>query len=384
MTTATRVNYRDLPPLSKAEHEKAPRPDLASQTLLAKIDTCHRSAFLHLKYGGEDRDENGERVLGAWQSHALIRGAFFHETIRRAKRMLLDSEETSMPGDLCKELAMEVIAEHPELPLPEYEQDAIRVMSHNWGEATVIDPETMIGLEQEFRWELSNGTVTGRPDFAEITPFNTLKVKDYKTSLAMPSADELENGRRSFQNKLYACLILFGKPVGEDFNLGTGIQEVEARQEFPRYVNDETGELIGRDARFHRNYLSSDFRATLEGHLDKLAHAFETRRWQAVQGSHCGECPAKTECPLPEHLRDLPEITTYEQAQDAGEAVLALEPELRRLRAGMRAFADEDGRPIYVGTDFAWDFKPQTNAKSVTSTVFRKRKVTAEEREANG
>lgn len=356
-------------------------PELASQTLLAKVDTCHRSAFLHLKYGGEERDENGERTLGSWQSHALIRGALFHECIRRAKQMLLDSDETSMPGELVKELMTGIIAEHPELPLPEFEQDACRVMAYNWGEATIIDPASMISLEQEFRWELENGTISGRPDFAEVTPFNTLRVKDYKTSLAMPSRDELQNGRKSFQNKLYSALILFGKPAGEDFSLGSGIQTVEARQEFPRYVDETTGGLVGRDVEFSRNYLDSDFRATIEGHLVRLRTAHETGRWQAVQGSHCSECPARSECPIPEHLRDIPDVETYEQTQEAGETIVAREHELNRLRKGMRAFAEDDGRVIYVGTDYAYAFTPQTNAEGVTSTVFRKRRATPEEME---
>jgi PD-(D/E)XK nuclease superfamily len=376
------VNYRDLPALSKTERAKAKPPEKVSQTLLAKIDTCHRSAFLHLKHGGEDRDEHGERTLGTWQSSALIRGALFHECVRRAKRTLIDSQEESMPGELCKELMTGVIAEHPELVLPEFEQDACRIMAYNWGEATIVDPAGIIGVEEEFVWELANGTVTGKPDFAEITPFNTIKFRDYKTSLAMPSQDELQNGRRSFQGKLYACLLLFGKPAGEDFTLGEGIEQVEARQEYPRYTNDETGELLGRSVTYERTYLNTDFKATVEGHLKKLAHAFKTGKWQAVQGSHCGECPARTECPLPAHLRDLPEIESYEDAQDAGAAVLALEPEIKRLRKGMRAFADEDGRPIFVGTDYVWDFNEQTNSEGVTSTVFRKRKIRPEERVA--
>lgn len=370
---------RDQPPLPKSERALVTLPEKASQSLLAKIDTCHRSAFLYLKYGGEDRDEHDERTLGTWQSHPLIRGALFHECIHRAKRIIIDSNETSMPGELVKELMTGVIAEHPELPLPEYEQDACRIMAYNWGQATVIDPETIIGLEEEFVWKLDNGTVTGKPDFAEMTPFGTLKVTDYKTSLAIPSHDELENGRRSFQGKLYSTGTLFGEFDG--YCLGTGVKEVEFCQAYPRFTNDTTGELLGRTVKYDRNYLATDFRSTVEGHLKRLRHAFETGKWQALQGSHCTECPAPSECPIPEHLRDVPEIETYEQAQEAGESVVALERKLNRLRKGMRAFADDDARPIYVGTDFAYSFNVQTDKNGTVSTPFRKRKITPEERE---
>ncbi len=375
------MNYRDLPPLSKAERAKIKRPATASQTLLAKMDTCHRSAALHLKYGGEDRDKSGERTMGTWQGHQLIRGAIFHEAVRRAKRVLIDSEETSMPGEMVKEIAIGVINEHPELPLPEYEQDVIRVCAYNWGEATIIDPATIIGVEEQFVWELKHGTITGKPDFMEITPQGTLRIRDYKTGLHMPSSDELRNGRRSFQGKLYSGLALFGKPEGEDFVLGEGIQQVEFSQEYPRLVNDETGELLYRSVTFERNYLQADFRPTLESHLQKLDHAFKTGKWQAVQGTHCPECPAPSDCPLPARLRDLAPIETREQAEDAANRILIREREQRRDRKGLRGYAEQHDEPIMVG-DYAFDFNVQTNGDGVTSTPFRKRKQTDEERTA--
>src|SRR4051812_7037311 len=104
---------------------KVKRPEKASQTLLSRLDVCPQSAEFYLR----TKDD-------PVTSHALARGQIFHTFVERAVRMLVDSDEPSMPPEVAKELAMECIRERKDVALPESEMTAIRAMSWNWAEAT--------------------------------------------------------------------------------------------------------------------------------------------------------------------------------------------------------------------------------------------------------
>jgi hypothetical protein len=110
----------------------------------------------------------------------------------------------------------------------------------------------------------------------------------------------------------------------------------------------------------------------LEGLAYKCAAAFgmvdipgvEAWRFEAVPGTHCKQCPARGECPIPEHLRSWAgEINTEEQAV---EAAALLEQEKARHAARqkeLRLFAKAHG-PIPVGADEELRFEEQTSYKT--------------------
>lgn len=330
------VDLREFPPVE----EKVERPEKASQSLLARMDVCPRSAFLYRKYGG------------GTQSHAMARGEVFHETVERLTQLLMDSDEKEIPPEVAKDHAQAVIEERTDLVLPEYEQDAVRLMAWNWAQGTIIDAEHVIACETMVELELGDWTIRGKIDRAEAYGPEALVI-DYKTSLAMPSQEQFERG---FQGKFYALLIAEGKVEGQPFPIGRGLQGFVVSEVYPRFIREESGELANRttDRPYTRDELS-DFKRTLLGHLEKLDHGFKTGEWPAVDGSHCATCSAPSECPIPEHLREIHEIATLADAEAAGRTLAWKKKEIADLQTSLREFAKENGA-IFFDADQVWDF----------------------------
>lgn len=389
------VDYRNLPAIKPTEFKLVTKPEKWSQSALAKWDTCHRSLFLYLKHKGGPA------------THPLIRGSVFHHAVKDNTEYLRDKGEMQMPGDVAKDRLMALIRSgelidlddkgkerRMQIALPEYEQDALRVMIWNWAEATMVGPEAIV--EEMFEMRVGDHIVRGKPDLVQINPLGYIEVEDYKTSLSMPKQDDVENGSKGFQLLLYAALVLFGKPANEDFGIGTGTDTVHARLSFPRYRNEESGELIGREIVLTRTDLN-DFMQTLHAHLDGIDEAFRTRKFQAVDGAHCSECPARSECPLPDHLHALPRIETLEQAVEQAKFIDFTATDVNLARAALRSFCDENGiNPLFHNDDYAYAFRVQESRNldkldptepvrpdeipKTTSTPFGRRKQTPAEK----
>lgn len=362
------------------------RPEKASQTLMSRFNVCPFSAALYL-------DNKGGR-----QSYEMLRGSLFHRFVEEAVAWISDEHEhdptvRQMPPEVAKANMMHLIAESGE-HLPEHEMDACRLMAWHWSEATVVDPDYIVGLEQTIELEIGDWTVRGKLDFAEVGPFGAL-VQDLKTSIHLPSQDEIENGAKSYQGRMYALLLLFGIPEGESFPLGKGLNEVRVELAYPRFVNSETGELLGRDVTWTRDQLI-DFRDALALHLNELAQNLESGEWHAQAGSWCNECAKRPACPIPDESSEFV-VESVEDAEKALAIHFTRDAEQRRVMRSVSAFHESYGQPIYLG-DYVYDrrleqrrivdwdavnggvVKPE-HVKVVPSTPFRKRKITAEERE---
>lgn len=394
------TDARRTPLVAKKDLAAVERPEKLSQTALSHFDRCPRSAFLYWKHKGGPA------------SAAMVRGSVFHRFVEEAVEMIRDDEDAEgrMPPEVAKANIMALIEagelvepdEHGEdrvvnFHLPEYEQNALRAMAWNWAEATVIDPEYVVGLEQMIELELAGWTVRGKLDFAEIGPFGAL-IRDYKTSINLPSKDDIEHGAKSFQGKFYALLLLFGIPEGESFPLGKGLEECRVELAYPRYTNQETGELIGRETTWTRDQLV-DFRHSLDVHLSQIEAGLKGGDFPAQSGSWCNtECPARAECPIPKEYQEPEKIETYEQAQVALEVHMQRDAEQRALMRSVSQFHEDYAAPIFVG-DYTfhrrqeirksvdWDAVPENGVVTpdlvtpVRSTPFKKRKTTPEERE---
>lgn len=360
------------------------RPEKASQTFLSRFNVCPFSAALYLK------------TKGGPQSPAMLRGSLFHRFVEESVAYLVDEGETQMPPEVGKDRMMALIRDSGE-HLPEYEMNALRAMAWNWSDATVIDPDEIVGLEQMIELQIGNWTVRGKLDFAEIGPVQGALIRDYKTQINIPSQDEIENGAKSFQGRFYALLLLFGIPENESFPLGNGLDEVRVELAFPRYSNPETGELIGREVTWTRDQLV-DFRNSLEIHLAELDESLESGEWHASPGSWCAECPLRSACPIPEQAMEFEVIESVEQAEQALSLHLTRDAAQRRLMKSVSSFHEDHAQPIVVG-DYAFDRRLETrrsvdwdaaeaegevkpeHIKLVPSTPFRKKKLTPEQRE---
>jgi hypothetical protein len=337
--TLTATSLRDFPPVV----ENIERPDTLSQTLLAKHNKCPRSAYLYRKY------------KGGTGSHAMGRGILFHEVADQAINELLEQEEAAMPGEVAKELADAVMAEHPEIPLSTDEQDAVRLMAYNWAEGTIIDPAAVVAVEMPLQFEIGGFTLTCRLDLVEAHG-STLYVRDWKTSLAIRKSEEIQKG---FQGLFYALACIEGEDPETGARIGGGIQDVWFYETYPRYRTEE-GPLLAREGSWTRAEIH-EFKGSLERNVAAFERSLETGDWPTRDGSWCSECPAQGECPIPEHLRELPQIETEEDAHNAFSRKLALERESRRLQSGLRGFVKDNG-PLFHG-DYAFDARLEEQKK---------------------
>jgi hypothetical protein len=192
-------------------------------------------------------------------------------------------------------------------------------------------------------------------------------------------------------------------------SIGAGINDVWFWEKYPRYRDKETGALVAKEGAWTRPELH-EFKVSLERNVALFERSLETGDWPARDGSHCSECPAQTECPIPAHLRFQDEITTLAQAEDAFSLKMAGERDSRRVQSALRGWAQENG-PIYVG-DYAFDATPAESKEVIDwdqlllalrrtselgapfemndhvrlkqSTKFAKRRLTEEERDERG
>lgn len=374
-------DYRDLPPVKPSE--MSDKPEKFSQSFLAKFDTCHRSALLYLRH------------KGGVQRHPLIRGEVFHRFAQEAVEYLVEHKEMQMPGDVARERMNILLREYP---LPAYEHEALRLMAWNFAESTMIDPDNIVGIETMLELPVGDHIVRGKLDYAEINPLGWAEIEDYKTQLSIPKQDDVLNGPDGYQLRLYAAMFLFGKPEGEDFGLGQGINEVHTALSFPRYRNSDTGELVKREMVLTRTDLN-DFLQTLAIQLDQIDAAFKSRKFQATDGAHCGRCPARSDCPLPDTLHMFPRIENREQAIEQAKWLDFTATDVRSGKKALRDWCDDNGEdPLIYNDSYAFSFRVQKSrsvnwkevpegadikpdqVKESTATIFDRRKQTPEEK----
>jgi RecB family exonuclease len=363
VTTAT---LREHPPLSdelrsKLDDEierriKEEGAKTAGQTMLSHANLCPRSAAFYLIFGG------------GTESHATARGTLAHLFDEQMRDYLLEENETTCPPEVAKDRMVALIAERTDLPLPEHEQDALRIYAWNSAWGTTVDPQTIACNESAFSLQIGDWLVRGRIDRADILPDRTAVIVDRKSGLNLPSQEDYESGPDSFQPKTYALLFAFG--VDENgMRLGEGISTFRTRVELPRRMNEETGELAHREAVYTQAELF-DFRAALERLLDVLDEGLETGEFNAVSGSHCAYCPAAAHCPIDARFRTLPgeqappqpvpSIESVATAEELATEKVFIDSRSAGIQKALREWSKDNG-PVHVGTDLEFDFGYQAS-----------------------
>lgn len=371
-TTEERVDWRNLPPV---EVPFIPREDwVPSQTFLRTQDRCDRAAYLFLKYRG-----------GAG-GHELNRGGLFHETIDRLLRMLIDhAEPGGIPPETGKEVLAEVMAENPEMQVPQHERDALRYMVDHWCRGTVF-PNTIIGIETTFTLEVEGFRVLARADLVEDLGGGVCGITDWKTAFP-PDSEEFtrqaydREGRPrwagNYQLNMLAVLAHFGiasdgLPLGDfdRYRLTLGFP----RELKPEGIVKRTTEVDALQLEAYRGDLALQLRRLAETNLGE-------QRWQATPGNHCRECPAETECPLPPHLRAESEGAQLDSVEGLEKAAVSAErmgARARTLKARVKKSAllmEEENpgsldlgngdRGVMCGKDIAFVFIP-TEKETIT------------------
>lgn len=281
-------------------------------------NVCSRAGFLYLKYRG-----------GA-ASHPLERGSALHRVLELATREATERGEPTIPPEVVKDIVNAVLAD-PAYRCPIEEHDYLRESAYRWAEEATFDPRTLIACETMFALEINGFTVRGVIDRADLLDDGKkVVVRDYKSSRSMPPYEDLSrtlrDGRvaaKAYQLVLYALLLAFGVPVvredgrevPEPFGVADHAQEFELHYEYPGI--DVAGEMGRRTVTLTRLELV-EYMASLEGQMARVSAALASGRWPATRGSHCAECPARHECPIPAELRSWAgEVNTVEQAVEA-------------------------------------------------------------------
>jgi hypothetical protein len=367
------LRLRDLPPVPPVR-----LPSRMSQTLLRHEENCPRSAYLYLKH------------KGGRPSLPLDRGTLAHMAFERLLIDLMrpetdDSYRTAPDEEvasLTAAVVAELVAEHPDLVARPAEWDDVRAMAYHWALGYDVGPESVLGIEQTYVLDVPtpDGTlweVRGKIDVAYVIGDDGAGVDDYKTHFNPESEGDY---KESFQGKLYAILLCFGQPVeqtvchdcdgarvqrsdagelGEPCDVCRGAGYLERRlprqgewiqhEVYPRFLRDDNT-LPTVENTLSRQELQ-DARADLELLVARLAGRFQSWLFPARHGAHCNQCPAKLECPIPEHLRDhAGTVNTPEEAREAAVKLVHDEDHIAARRAELRNWAKANG-PIVLSAD---------------------------------
>jgi hypothetical protein len=336
-------------PRKLAPVEPVDLPARLSQTLLRHFDRCARSGYLYMKHGG------------GVPSPAMARGTAFHLFAERATRLLVEESEPRLPYDVGRGLMVEVFGE---VDVPVAEHDRLRQMAYHWCEGFAIDPDKVVAVEQKMVLDIGGWTVSGKVDYAELAD-GLCAVRDYKTTFNLPAvgdvAVDVGDGRlapRAFQLVLYVLLLAFGRPVRDGgevdpFPLAGAAEAFDASEVYPAYLHDDG--LPMRGGVVVKAELA-DHLASVEALVARFARAAGAWEFSAMDGPHCVECPARRECPLPEHLRDFRgRINTPDELSEAARLHFKRKDELaadwREIRATAGVLA-----PVPLGDGFELAF----------------------------
>jgi hypothetical protein len=351
-----------------------------SQTVLRKYNLCPRSAYLALRYKGQET------------GHNLAAGTALHLIIERAVRLCIEHNEATVPPEIVKAIAGEVLGE---IPVPIEEHDRIREMAYRWAEQTAVPPNGVIACESLFTIDVDGFQVRCRIDYAETVEGGIVAVRDWKSSRAAPSYEEISRKRpdgtvaaKAFQLVLYGLALRYGHPVREDPCPqcgGKGYREIP-NPGGPRDGEDcdeclgkgvaETVEpfvLCGSDREFRLSYVfpaieTSDGRMlergttltpleldeymeSLRGLVARLRASESSGDWPAqVSDAGCSECPAPSQCPIPKELR-IGSIESIEQAGSTMEIVDRMEAVIKDAKKAVKAYSKSNEVSIPFGVD---------------------------------
>jgi hypothetical protein len=343
-----------------------------------------------------------QRFKGEASTPEMQRGKAVHVILERAVKACVEAGESTIPPELVKAIAAEVLAE-TSVSTPIEEHDAIREMVYRWGSEFALDPSGVVACETLFVLDVDGFEVRCRVDYAELLERGAaVAIRDWKTAKGAPSFDEIARTRpdgtlmaRSFQLILYALALAYGRPVREEwcaacdgvgiigslyaqepgdistceacggkrrhetvepFGVADRAQRFDLAYVYPA-IEDREGRMLVRAVSLTRLELE-EYRDSLRGLVARVRAAEASGDWPATASdAGCSECPAPGLCPIPRELRDhRGTINTLEQASEAAERLYREKAEHAARQRELREFAKSRGVAIPFGRGMAMDF----------------------------
>lgn len=313
--------------------------DRFSVTFGRAYNSCQRAAFLYQLHGRTPA-----------QTAAMARGSVLHRVAQLDVEAAIAADETKVPPELSKAIVNEVLAD-PQYWVEFQEHDYIRECAYRIGEELVIDPGAVVACETLFVLEVDGWSVRGKIDLAMLIERGAaISIRDWKSSRALPPYEDIGRKRpdgtiaaKDYQLVLYALLLAFGRPVRfeavsdststennhvvtdsareyvevvEPFGVADRVQRFDLSYVYPGIVGSD-GLMATRGVSLTRIELG-EYLESLKAQVAQIKSSVASGDWPATYGSHCVECPAPAECPIPVALRDhAGEINTREQAVEA-------------------------------------------------------------------
>lgn len=374
-----RVALRELPPVAPVRW-----PERLSMTLARHLNRCPRAAYLYVATGGSA------------PTLEMDRGTLTHAALARmmVEWMAPDAEERyggahdEELSSMTAELVRDVGRQNPHLWVSHEQRDIARLCVFHAAIGLDVRPDDVVGIERKFVLELDCGwTISGIVDLASMPEGQEWggQVDDYKTSF-MPQGEW-----DSFQTKMYAAMLVFGRPVEREAcdvcggggvrreiegappcdrcrgrgylevvaekPVGGHLQKVRGRELYPRH--DPRKRLKTDLAYNERTWTRLELQELIldmEDTGERLSEMLETWKFPARYGTKaCNECPAEALCPIPRGYRRFAgHVQTLEQAREAWSWAQRMKGLTSITEKEVREFAAVNAVAIEVG-DEVWE-----------------------------
>lgn len=372
-----RIGLRELPPVAPVKW-----PERLSMTLVRFLNRCPRSAYLYVA------------TQGAAPTLEMDRGTLTHAALARmmVEWMQHGEERYAGAGDeelssLTAELVRDVGRENPHLWVSHEQRDIARLCVFHAAIGMDVKPDSVAGIERKFVLELPGcgWTLSGIIDVASMPEGEEWggQVDDYKTAF-MPQGEW-----DSFQCKLYAAFLVFGRPVDRvecpeeacqlglpgadrcetckgrgyveevaEKPIGGHLQKVRGRELYPRH---DPRKRLKKDLAYNEQVWTrlelQELILDLEDTGARLNEMLESWKFPARYGTKaCNECPAEVLCPIPRGYRRFAgHVQTMPQAQEAWSWAQRMKGLVGVTEKEVREFAAVNAVALEVG-DEVWEY----------------------------
>lgn len=287
-------------------------PDIYSRTAIETFDGCAFRFDQIINGGIEDAGDEAAR------------GGLFHDVARQYASALY-AAQTPSDFELLAETFRAIVGARP---VPTAVLDDAWTILQRWGETFELDLQAYMLVEEVQVTERLRWT----PDLVYVHPWG-VSIPDYKTWYKGVTEDV---ARAAWQPRFYCW---------------------QARQIWPNFYRYE---FVYKWVRSNTETVVSytpdeidEFAAQVEGVLERIRACETTGVWPATAGAHCLQCRLLN-CPLTDKNAIVQSrILSTDDRDVASARVLALEQELKRLRAGLKGWNLLEGGWVLNGEEFS-------------------------------